>query len=96
MHVLFDLKGRNKSTLERYKKVSGEDSSPVNVESSKSLILSWAKELDRLNMSTGVAKKISMKAEGTEKQKGDISDDSERIMKWAHELQTVSEVRNKY
>ncbi|KAG7330167.1 hypothetical protein KOW79_006389 [Hemibagrus wyckioides] len=87
-------KGRNKSTLERQKKGAGEDSVPVDVESSKSLILSWAKELDRLNMSRGVTKKASVKAEVTEmkdKDVCDISKDSERIMKWAQELQTVTE-----
>ncbi|XP_058251504.1 butyrophilin subfamily 3 member A1-like [Hemibagrus wyckioides] len=87
-------KGRNKSTLERHKKGAGEDSVPVDVESSKSLILSWAKELDRLNMSRGLTKKASVKAEVTEmkdKDVCDISKDSERIMKWAQELQTVTE-----
>lgn len=97
MRVLFGLQGRNKSTLEKYRKVSVEDSSPVDVEGSKSLILSWAKELDRLNMSTRKVKKASMKAEGTEmKDVCDISQDSEQIMKWAHELQSVTEVRNKH
>ncbi|XP_026791853.3 erythroid membrane-associated protein isoform X2 [Pangasianodon hypophthalmus] len=87
-------KGRNKSTLERYKKVSGEDSVPGDVESSKSLILSWAKEMDTLNMSRGVKKKASLKAEVTRMSNNDVCDfskDRERIMKWAHELQTVTE-----
>lgn len=84
--------------LERDKKVSGEDSIPVDVESSKSLILSWAKELDRLSMSRGVTNKASMKTEITQMKNTDgcdISKDSERIMKWAQELQTVTKVRNK-
>ncbi|KAF4089275.1 hypothetical protein AMELA_G00064460 [Ameiurus melas] len=87
-------KGRNKSTLERNKKVSGEDSVPVDVESSKSLIMSWAKELDRLNMSRGVTKEASMKADVTQMKSDDVCDiskDTERIMKWAQELQTVTE-----
>ncbi|KAK3567584.1 hypothetical protein QTP86_020105 [Hemibagrus guttatus] len=87
-------KGRNKSTLERYKKAAGEDSGPVDVESSKNLILSWAKELDRLKMSREVAKNASVKAEVTEMKNKDVCDmskDSERIMNWAQELQTVTE-----
>ncbi|GAA6104288.1 butyrophilin subfamily 3 member A1-like [Tachysurus ichikawai] len=87
-------KDRNKSTLQRYKQVSGEDSVPVDVESSKNLILSWAKELDMLNMSRGVTKKAFMKAETTEMKKIDVCDiskDSERIMNWAQELQAVTE-----
>ncbi|KAI5609973.1 E3 ubiquitin-protein ligase TRIM39 isoform X1 [Silurus asotus] len=90
-------KGRNKNSLERHKKVSGEDSVVVDVESSKSLILSWAKELDRISMSRGVTKKASIEADVTQMKNNNVSDfqDSERLMKWAQELQNVTEVRNK-
>lgn len=49
-------------------------------------------------MSRGVTKKACMKAEVTpmkNKDVCDISKDDERIMMWAHELQIVTEVRNK-
>lgn len=70
---------------------------PVDVESSKSLIMSWAKELDRLNMARGMTKEASMKADVTQMKNNDVCDiskDNERITKWAQELQTVTEVRN--
>lgn len=70
---------------------------PVDVESSKSLIMSWAKELDRLNMARGMTTEASMKADVTQMKNNDVCDiskDNERITKWAQELQTVTEVRN--
>lgn len=97
MRTLFTLQNKNKSTLESHKEVLGEASVPVDVESSKSLILSWAKKLEKLNMSRGVTKKACMEAEVTTMKNKDVCDISkdERIMMWAHELQTVTEVRNK-
>ncbi|KAM9501041.1 butyrophilin subfamily 3 member A1-like [Clarias gariepinus] len=90
---LEEISKSNKSSLKSYTKDSGEDSVPVDVESSKSLILSWAKKMDRLNMSRRMTKEMSMKAEVTKRKNEDLCDiskDSERIMKWAQELQTVT------
>ncbi|KAF7706399.1 hypothetical protein HF521_019653 [Silurus meridionalis] len=89
-------KERNKSSEEvqkRYKKDPEEDSVPDDMESSKSLVLLWAKELDRLDLSIEVTKKALVEAEVTQMKNKDVcyTQHSERLMKWAQELQTLTE-----
>uniref|UniRef100_A0A8B9RGE5 B30.2/SPRY domain-containing protein n=1 Tax=Astyanax mexicanus TaxID=7994 RepID=A0A8B9RGE5_ASTMX len=76
-------KVRKRSLKERDKDVLGKSDKPTSMDHSKSLIQSWAKEVNSLNLSSRLKKTIqdvplSLK-------------DSDRILEWARELQSVSE-----
>ncbi|XP_066537778.1 butyrophilin subfamily 3 member A1-like [Hoplias malabaricus] len=87
-------KGRKKHMLEKHNDPQDKSTKPVSVDQSKSLILSWAKELTSLNLPRGKIKG-SVPDEPTHSVKStDVSDYSKNkdmIMKWAKELQMVSE-----
>uniref|UniRef100_A0A3B4D9Q8 B30.2/SPRY domain-containing protein n=2 Tax=Pygocentrus nattereri TaxID=42514 RepID=A0A3B4D9Q8_PYGNA len=87
-------KARKRSTEVKDKNALGKSTKPDGVDHSKSLILSWAKELNSLSLSKGVTKRGTVREEVAHKVKNneepDSSKDSEMIMKWARELQGVS------
>ena len=92
MYTLYYLQARKRSTEVKDKNALGKPTKPDGVDHSKSLILSWAKELKSLSLSKGVTKRGSVREEVAHKVKNkeesDSSKDSEMIMKWARELQS--------
>uniref|UniRef100_A0A3B1JLH2 B30.2/SPRY domain-containing protein n=1 Tax=Astyanax mexicanus TaxID=7994 RepID=A0A3B1JLH2_ASTMX len=76
-------KVRKRSLKERDKDVLGKSDKPTSMDYSKSLIQSWAKEVNSLNLSSRLKKTIQDVPLSVK--------DSDRILEWARELKSASE-----